>query len=430
MSTTDMSTTKQILEKAAAYREETARILSELVQIKSYSGEEKDVCLRVEQMCRDYGFDEVRIDGLGSVVARIGSGPKSVAVDAHVDTVEVGDPSQWEKDPFSGEIANGLVHGRGAADQKGGAAAMLTAGRILRELDYDGEYTVYFTFTVMEEDCDGMCWKYLIEEENLRPDFIVSTEPSSCRIHRGQRGRMEMVARLRGVSAHGSAPERGVSAAYKASRAALALEQLNEDLEPDEDNFLGKGTIVVSQIDAHGPSQCAVPDQAMLYLDRRLTWGEDKDLAISQVKRYVAEATGEDESAVSVTMPTYEKRGWKDADYGQELYFPTWKVPEEDEIVQAGARAYRRLWNAEPVIDKWTFSTNLVSATGLHRIPGIGFGPGDENQAHAPNEVTRVADLEICSAFYAMLPYVLADAGGAGEKGGGAAADGSSEVGR
>ncbi len=401
----EMNTT--ILERARAYRDDTARVLSDLVKITSYSGKEEAVCRRIVEMCEEYGFDEVRIDGLGSVVARVGKGPKKLAIDGHVDTVEVGDPDAWNKDPFSGDIAGGLVYGRGTSDQKGGAAAMITAGRMLKELGYDGEFSVYFTFTVMEEDCDGMCWKYLIEEEGLKPDFIVSTEPTSCRLYRGHRGRMEMMARLKGVSSHGSAPERGVSAAYKAARAALAMEKLNEDLQPDDDNFLGKGTIVVSQVDVKGPSQCAVPDQAMLYLDRRLTWGEDADLAISQVKRYMAEAVGDPEDEIEVTMPDYTKRGWRDADYGQELYFPTWKIPEEHEVVQAGIAAYESLYGKRPVVDKWTFSTNLVASTGRHKVPAIGFGPGDEDQAHAPNEITRVEDLEICSAFYAMLPYAL-----------------------
>jgi putative selenium metabolism hydrolase len=397
----------EILKLAHEYRDYTAQNLSKMVQTKSYSSKEEEVCRLIVELCRQAGFDEVRIDGLGSVVGRVGYGKKSIAFDAHIDTVEVGDPSQWTFDPFSGEIKDGLVHGRGSSDQKGGAASMITAGRILKELGYSGEYSVYFTFTVMEEDCDGMCWKYLIEEEKFKPDLVVSTEPTSCRIYRGHRGRMEMVARLKGVSAHGSAPERGVSAAYKAARAALAMEKLNEDLQPDEGNFLGKGTIVVSQIEVKGPSQCAVPDQAMLYLDRRLTWGEDKELAISQVKKYISEAIGESEDAVEVTMPEYGKRGWKQTDYSQELYFPTWKIPEDHLIVQAGVDAYTTLFEKQPVVDKWTFSTNCVATTGRHKIPAIGFGPGDENQAHAPNEVNRVDDLEICAAFYAMLPYAL-----------------------
>jgi putative selenium metabolism hydrolase len=216
---------------------------------------------------------------------------------------------------------------------------------------------------------------------------------------------MEMVVKIKGVSSHGSAPERGVSAAYKAAKAALAMEKLNEDLKPDADGFLGKGTIVVSQIDVHGPSQCAVPDQAMLYLDRRLTWGEDAELAISQVKEYVTEALGE--APESVTMPDYDQIGYMETPYFQELYFPTWKVERDHPLVEAGVKAYEGLYGKEPVVDKWTFSTNLVSICGRHKIPSIGFGPGDEKEAHAPNEKCRIEDLVICSAFYAALVGAL-----------------------
>lgn len=397
----------QIRELSEKYRDYTAENLSKLVKTKSYSSKEEDVCKLIVKLCEEAGFDEVYIDGLGSVVARVGHGPKKLAFDAHIDTVEVGNLKNWNFDPFSGEIKDGKVWGRGASDQKGGAASMITAGRMLKDLHYDGEYTVYFTFTVMEEDCDGMCWKYLIEEENFKPDLIVSTEPTSCRLYRGHRGRMEIRVILRGISCHGSAPERGVSAAYKAARAALAIEKLNEDLQPDDEKFLGKGTVTVSQIDVKGPSQCAVADYAMLYLDRRLTWGEDADLAIKQVKEYVSKATGDSEDQIIVEMPNYEKVGWTNKPYSQELYFPTWKLDESDPLVQAGIRDYEALYGKKPVVDKWTFSTNLVATTGRHKIPAIGFGPGDESQAHAPNEINRVEDLVICSAFYTLLPYAL-----------------------
>jgi putative selenium metabolism hydrolase len=400
-----MGIEKEIRAKAEEYRDYTATLLSEMVKIKSYSSEEEAVCRKIKEMCEEAGFDEVYFDGLGSVIGRVGSGPKILAFDAHIDTVTTGDLSAWKKDPFSGEIDDTYVWGRGTSDQKGGAASMITAGKILKDLGYDKDYSVYFTFTVMEEDCDGMCWKYLIEEEKLIPNFAVSTEPTSCRLYRGHRGRMEMVVTLKGISSHGSAPERGVSAAYKASRAALAMKKLNSELKPDAENFLGKGTIVVSEMKVNGPSQCAVPDQAMLYLDRRLTWGEDAALAISQVKEYITEALGEEPE--SVTMPDYTKRGWKNTDYSQELYFPTWKIDEDHEIVKAGVSAHSDLFGKAPVVDKWTFSTNGVAICGRHKIPMIGFGPGDESEAHAPNEKNRIEDLVICSAFYAMLPYKL-----------------------
>jgi len=402
-----MNMHEKIKARAKELRSYTAENLSKMVKTKSYSSQEEDVARLIVTLLEEAGFDEVYIDGLGSVIGRVGNGPKKLAFDAHIDTVEVGNPDLWNFDPFSGEIKDGIVYGRGASDQKGGAASMITAGRILKELGYGGEYTVYFTFTVMEEDCDGMCWKYLIEEEGLKPDLVVSTEPTSCRLYRGHRGRMEIRVILSGISCHGSAPERGVSAAYKAARAALAIEQLNKDLQPDEDRFLGKGTITVSVMDVKGPSQCAVADYAMLYLDRRLTWGEDADMAIAQVREYISKATGDAPDSFIVEMPNYEKIGWTKKEYSQELYFPTWKLDEDHFLVQSGIDAYKTLFGKKPVVDKWTFSTNLVATTGRHKIPAIGFGPGDENQAHAPNEINRVDDLEICAAFYAMLPYSL-----------------------
>ncbi len=402
-----MTMHEKIKARAKELRSYTAENLSKMVKVKSYSSQEEDVARLIVTLLEEAGFDEVYIDGLGSVIGRVGNGPKKLAFDAHIDTVEVGNPDLWNFDPFSGEIKDGIVYGRGTSDQKGGAASMITAGRILKEFGYGGEYTVYFTFTVMEEDCDGMCWKYLIEEEGLKPDLVVSTEPTSCRLYRGHRGRMEIRVILSGISCHGSAPERGVSAAYKAARAALAMEQLNKDLQPDEDGFLGKGTITVSVMDVKGPSQCAVADYAMLYLDRRLTWGEDADLAIAQVREYISKATGDDPDSFTVEMPNYEKIGWTKKEYSQELYFPTWKLDEDHFLVQSGIDAYEALYDEKPVVDKWTFSTNLVATTGRHKIPAIGFGPGDENQAHAPNEINRVDDLEICAAFYTMLPYAL-----------------------
>ncbi|MGO9309168.1 MAG: YgeY family selenium metabolism-linked hydrolase [Spirochaetia bacterium] len=395
---------KDILEKARKYRDSTAENLGRIIQVPAFSGTEKGRIQLLKTLCERAGMEDIHIDGLGSLLGRVGKGKKVLVFDAHIDTVGVGDPDQWKLPPHSGLVRDGLVHGRGASDQLGGAASMITAARILKEIAYDGGFSVWFTFTVMEEDCDGLCWKYLIEEEKFTPDFAVSTEPTSCRLYRGHRGRMEIEVNIKGVSAHGSAPERGENAAYKASRAALALEKLNAALTPDDDGFLGKGTIVVSQMKVQGPSQCAVPDQAMLYCDRRLTWGEDDTLALGQVEKALKTA-GVDK--FSVRMPEYSRAAYTGKVYTQELYFPTWKVPADHPLVQSGVDAYKSLFGAAPVVDKWTFSTNGVAICGRHKIPCIGFGPGDESQAHAPNETTRVDDLEKCAAFYAGLPSAL-----------------------
>lgn len=396
---------EKIKSLSETYRSYTAELLAQMIRVPGFSGREKERCELIVSLCKEAGFDEVYIDGLGSVVGRVGNGPKKLAFDAHIDTVEIGDRSQWIKDPHIGEVSDGLVYGLGSSDQLGGAAAMIASGRMLKELGYDGEYTIYYTFTVMEEDCDGLCWLYLIEKEGLKPDCIVSTEPTACRLFSGQRGRMEIEILLKGLSSHGSLPERGISAAYKAARAALAIEKLEADLQPDEDGFLGKGSVTVSMMKVTGPSQCSVPDEAMLYLDRRLTWGEDEKIAIDQVTDYIAKALGE--APYKVHMPDYEKRGYKNTEFTQELYFPTWKTPQNHPMVLASQESYKLLYGTELAPEPCRYSTNAVAFAGRHHIPTVIMGPGDVEACHRPNETTRIEDLVRCSALYTLLPYVL-----------------------
>jgi putative selenium metabolism hydrolase len=333
------------------------------------------------------------------VIGRIGNGKRILAFDGHIDTVEVGNAANWSFDPFCGEIRDGFVLGRGAADQKGGVASMVTAGRILKELGFDRDVTLYFVGSVIEEDCDGLCWKYIIEEDGIRPEVVVSTEPTDGGLYRGQRGRMEIEVEFKGISSHGSAPERGRNAIYMASRACLATERLNERLPVDD--FLGKGSIALSQFVSGSPSLCAVADYARIHLDRRLTWGETKESAVREIEALVK---GED---ARVFVLNYEETAYTGRRYGMEKYYPTWKWPEDHPAVQAGARTYQALFGRPPRIGKWTFSTNAVTISGVYGIPAIGFGPGAEAMAHAPDEKTPVEDLVKAAAFYAMYAYTV-----------------------
>ncbi|MBI5538754.1 MAG: YgeY family selenium metabolism-linked hydrolase [Bacteroidia bacterium] len=384
---------------AEKYKDYTANNLSKLVKIKSTSMNEKDVQLELKRQMEEAGFDEVRIDGLGNVIGRIGNGKRILAIDGHMDTVDVGNINNWTFDPFSGEIKDGFVHGRGTVDQEGGPAAAVTSGKILKELGFDKDLTVYVVGSVMEEDCDGLCWKYIVEEEKLIPDFVISTEPTNLNIYRGHRGRMEIVVKFRGVSCHGSAPERGKNAIYMAARAALEIEKLNEKLGTDP--FLGKGSVTISEIKSGSPSLCAVADYAQFHLDRRLTWGETKESAVAEIEAIVK---GMD---ATVEILYYEELAYTGLKYGMEKYYPTWKIEEGEHVVQAGVQAFEGLFNKKPLIDKWTFSTNGIATNGMYKIPTIGFGPGNEVLAHAPDEKVPVSDLVAASAFYAAYAYMI-----------------------
>ena len=389
----------KINELSQKYSDYTAENLSKLVKIKSVSLQEKEVQLELKRQMEEAGFDEVRIDGLGNVIGRIGNGSRILAIDGHMDTVDVGNIENWNFDPFSGEIKDGFVHGRGTVDQEGGPAAAVTSGRILKELGFDRDLTVYVVGSVIEEDCDGLCWKYLIEEEKLKPDFVISTEPTNLNIYRGHRGRMEIVVKFKGVSCHGSAPERGKNAIYMAAKAALEIEKLNERLKSDD--FLGKGTVTISEIKSGSPSLCAVADYAQFHLDRRLTWGETKESAVAEIEEIVKEFDAK------VEVLYYEETAYTGLKYGMEKYYPTWKIEENNPAVVAGVQAFESLFNKKPIIDKWTFSTNGIATNGIHKIPTIGFGPGNEVLAHAPNEKVPVSDLVAASAFYAAYAYLI-----------------------
>ena len=373
--------------------------LRDMISIPSTSCNEKAVVLRIKEEMEKVGFDEVIIDKMGNILGRIGSGKTVIAMDAHIDTVDVGDADLWKVDPFEGDLKNGVIYGRGASDQEGGMAAMVYAGKIIKELGLEDDYTLYVTGTVMEEDCDGLCWQYIIEQDKIKPDYVVITEPTNLNIYRGHRGRMEMIVTTKGLSCHGSAPERGINAIYKMTPIIKGIEKLNENLK--QDDFLGKGSITVTQVFFKSPSQCAVPDECTIQLDRRLTVGETMESAVAEIKAL----EGAEEAIVEVL--TYAQPSYTGLVYPTEKYYPTWVVHEEHPIVKSAVETYKSMFNKEPKVDKWTFSTNGVSIMGRYNIPTIGFGPANEIYAHSPMDQIPVQDLVEACKFYAAFPKNL-----------------------
>lgn len=374
------------------------KFLSDLIKIPSLSSQEGAVIKRIEKEMKKLGFDEIRIDKLGNILGRMGNGKKVIAIDGHVDTVDVGDPSQWTRPTHSGDVdwKKGKVYGRGTSDMKGGVASAVYAAAVLKKAGgIPKNVTLWVTGTVMEEDCDGMCWDYIVKEDKLRPDVVVITEPTSLRIYRGHRGRMEIEVSTSGVSCHGSAPERGVNAIYKMAPIIKDIEALNEKLKPKKP--LGKGTVTISHIRSVSPSLCAVADGCTIHLDRRLTVGETEKSSVKEILNLpsVKKAKGK------VKVLTYTTPSYTGLVFPFKKYFPTWEYPESSKHVQAAINGYKDTFDKKPEVGHWTFSTNGIATAGLHGIPTFGFGPGYEHFAHAPNEETDIEHLTVCAAFYA-----------------------------
>ena len=427
----------KIKEAAQNYEADMTRFLRELVHFPGESCGEKDHVMRIKEEMEKLGFDKVDIDPMGNILGYMGSGSTLIGFDAHIDTVGIGNRSNWEFDPYEGFETETEIGGRGTSDQMGGIVSAVYGAKIMKDLGLlNDKYQVVVTGTVQEEDCDGLCWQYIINEDKVRPEFVVSTEPTDGGIYRGQRGRIEIRIDVKGVSCHRSAPERGDNAIYKMADILQDVRALNENdaadetkikglvkmldkkynTEWEEANFLGRGTVTTSEIFFTSPSRCAVADSCAVSLDRRMTAGEtwesclDEIRALPSVKKY-----GDD---VKVSMYEYSRPSWTELVYPIECYFPTWVIPKDHKVTAALEEAYHNLYGTErmgnaeteamrkarPLTDKWTFSTNGVSIMGRNGIPCIGFGPGAEAQAHAPNEKTWKDDLVRCAAVYAALP--------------------------
>jgi putative selenium metabolism hydrolase len=388
----------EVMQKAEEYKPRISAFLRDMVAIPSESCDEEKVIQRIKREMESVGFDRVDIDPMGNILGYIGTGRHLIAMDAHIDTVGIGNRENWQHDPYAGYEDDEIILGRGTSDQEGGMAAMVYAGKIIKDLGLDDDYTLLVTGTVQEEDCDGLCWQYIIEESKIRPEFVVSTEPTSLGIYRGQRGRMEILVSVDGVSAHGSAPERGDNAIFKMAPILKELQELHLRLK--DDPFLGKGSLTVSEIFFTSPSRCAVADGCSISVDRRLTQGETWENALQEIRQLpaVRQAGGK------VTMYDYNRPSYTGLVYPTECYFPCWVLPEDHAACKTLVDSYRSLFGGEPVVDKWTFSTNGVSIMGRYGIPCIGFGPGHEDQAHAPNEVTWKEELVKAAAMYAVIP--------------------------
>ena len=427
----------QINAAAEGYKADMTRFLRDHVKIPGESCGEKGHVMRIKEEMEKLGFDKVQIDPMGNILGFMGSGQTLIGFDAHIDTVGIGNRDNWEFDPYEGYETDSEIGGRGTSDQMGGIVSAVYGAKIMKDLGLlNDKFQVVVTGTVQEEDCDGLCWQYIIHEDKIRPEFVVSTEPTDGGIYRGQRGRMEIRVDVKGISCHGSAPERGDNAIYKMADILQDIRALNENDAADETQikglvkmldekynpeweearFLGRGTVTTSEIFFTSPSRCAVADSCSVSLDRRMTAGEtwesclDEIRALPSVKKY-----GDD---VKVSMYEYSRPSWTELVYPIECYFPTWVIPKDHKVTKALEDAYKGLYGEErqgndvtsqlrksrPLTDKWTFSTNGVTIMGRNNIPCIGFGPGAEAQAHAPNERTWKDDLVRCAAVYAALP--------------------------
>ncbi len=365
-----------------------------LIRTQSYSGQEGPAARLVAEQMKALGFDDVKIDRYGNVVGRVGEGERVILFDSHTDTVAVNDAELWSAPPFSGEIRDGYVWGRGSVDMKSGLAASIYAAAIAKNQGLLNGKTVYVTGTVAEEDCDGEGLQHALAEGSLHPDYAVICEPSSNTIITGHKGKAQLIVRTQGISAHGSAPEKGQNAVYEMAEIIQRVEQTNQALMREGTQH---GTLVLAQISSTGVSLNAVPSACEIYLDRRLALGETEQTVRDEMERIITgkRATWEIGALLRMT--------WTGEMLNYQPLHMAWEIPLEHPLAQALSAAYAGVYgHTLQKYEHWDFSTNAV-ATVSRGIPTIGFGPGDPKLAHMRDERCAVDQIVEAYAIYAWL---------------------------
>ena len=395
-------TTKEIQKRVQSSREDIIEFMRDIVAIPSMDSQIGPVGERIQAEMKKLGFDEVRFDKMGNTIGRIGNGKRVMVYDSHIDTVGIGDPSSWQWDPFKGKIEDGILYARGACDEKGSTPGMIYGLAIARDLGLLDGWTVYY-FGNMEEWCDGIAPNTFAEvDPGIKPEFVVIGEPTKMLVYRGHKGRLEMKVTAKGKSAHAASNHLGDNAIYKLLPVIAGIRDLEPKLGDHE--FLGHGKITVSDMHVKTPSINAVPDEAVIFIDRRMTFGETKEAVKKQVEDLIP---AEFKDTVKLEELFYDEPSYTGFVFPVDKYFPAWAYEENHPLVQAGQEARKFIGLPEAKPSKWNFSTNGIYWAGKAGIPSIGFGPGDEETAHTVNDSVSLEDMVKATEFYAILPSLI-----------------------
>ncbi len=394
----DQASLDTLRARVAGHRDSIITFLREICAIPSYENQIRACGERIAQEMEALGYDEIFWDKMGNIVGRIGDGDRILLYDSHIDTVGVGDPDEWQWDPFEGKIEDGILFARGACDEKGSTPGMIYGLAIARDLGLLDGYSAYY-FGNMEEWNDGQAPHAFVQTEGIKPDFVVIGEPTKMQIYRGHKGRVEFKIVAKGRSAHAASNYLGDNAIYKLLPIIERLSQIEPELGDHE--FLGPGRITVTDMDVKTPSINAVPDEATIYVDRRITFGEAPDAELQRLRDIIGERDD-----IKAEILVYDEPSYTGFVFPLDKIYPAWAYEEDETIVLAGLKTARELYG-ETVTGKWDFSTNGIYWAGKAGIPSIGFAPGDEIHAHTVLDQVSLDDVVRSTEWYALFPSIL-----------------------
>ena len=385
-------------------KDQVIYLCQELVRIQSYSGEEGKVAEKIKNYAQKNDFDDITIDDMGNVLLTMEGeydGP-TILFDGHIDTVPV-DEEKWDENPFSGEIKEGKIYGRGSSDMKGAVSAMIAASinyATKTEKKFPGKIVV--SCSVHEERFEGVATRNVSDIVN--PDYVVIGEATNLNLNRGQRGRAEIVIETYGKSAHSSNPEEGINAVIHMMN---LIKEIN-DLPVINNDILGEGILELTDIiSSPYPGASVVPSKCKVTYDRRLLVNETKESVLQPINELIKE---QKEKNKEFDAKVYYSSGEDVCYTGEKInsvrFFPAWLFDEEERFVNETYKALKQL-NPNTRLSHYSFCTNGSHFAGEKSIPTVGFGPSYEHLAHIDNEYIEIEQLLAATIGYSEIMDVL-----------------------
>jgi len=369
-----------------------------LVKTKSYTGEEEEIAKIIHDKMLELDYDKVWQDKLGNVIGQIGNGETIIYFDSHMDTVGVNNPNEWITDPFSAEVKDGEVYGRGSADMKSGLAASIYAGAMLKMLGLAKDKTIYIAATVMEEDLDGIATLELLESLDSKPQYAIICEPTSLDIGIGHKGRALTKITVKGKAAHGSRPDLGINPTYALAEVLGRVYKWGKELMADG---IENSTVAVTSIESISDSFNSIPKSAALYIDHRFSLNENEVLFESAMNNLISGIDAKWE------ICDFSATTWTGQQVTLHSMHPAWEIDKEHDLAVNAILACQQMGRESTQTLKLGFSTNAVATAGRWKIPTIVIGPGDVRFAHMTNEHCSIIELIDACKIYTCMCHLL-----------------------
>jgi putative selenium metabolism hydrolase len=378
----------------------------DLIRIPGLPGQEGEVAARVLAENKELGFDDAWTDDVGNVFGRVkgkASG-STLVLSCHLDVVDVGDVSSWEHGPFSGDVADGFLHGRGAMDIKGPLALQTYAAAQFLEHRPDGDIIVAHT---VQEERGGWGMEFLLQAGDVKPDVVLIGEATAGDICVGHRGRAELIVEIQGVAGHASAPERARNP-IEALPSVLPLLQEFAATRQRSAPLLGSATMAPTALETLPRSRNVIPDRVRIVLDWRVIPGSTADELRSEVEAFLRERLNLPEGwSYRVEYSVEAQQTWTGKTRDRRMFTPGFLMKEDHAVVQTAVKVISETTGRTPQLRPWAFATDGGHSCGVHGIPTIGFAPGEERYAHTNRERLELSSARVAYDAYPQLMRAL-----------------------